>query len=156
LARGSVRPPAAETRDVGSAGDGDRLAQEAGHIGAVGEDDAPDAQRGGYLVDERSEARRVELPHLDLDRPRTLGAGPDAEQAWFRRVGRQREQAVDRRGPGRRHELRTAAGELTVERLAAEVGTDDRDSHRIKVGAPGDHPPAFSCPNPAVFGRIGA
>ena len=66
-----VRPPASVAGDVGRPVDGHRLTHELGDVGPIGEQDAGDAERRGDLVDERPERRRVEVPHLDLER-----AGP--------------------------------------------------------------------------------
>jgi hypothetical protein len=107
----------------------ERLAHEPGHVRVVVEDDAPDPERGGDRVDERRERRRLEVPHLDLDRPGTVVAIDDAHQPRLRRVRREGVEPVDRRRLGAGDERRPAIGQLVVQRLPLEMSPDDRNAH---------------------------
>ena len=108
-------------------------------------------ERRRDLVDERRRTPAgVELPHLDLDRAGAVDVA-DPDEARLRRLGRQREQPVDRRRRRRRHERRAARRQLVVERLPAEVGADDGDPHRRNLR---DRPHRPFCPSvPARSGR---
>ena len=99
----------------------------------VGELDRPDHERRRDPGHERAEARRVELPHLELDR-RSARRLPHHPRA--RRRGAEVEEPVDRRGRGRRHEACAQVEQLVVERLAREVRADDRQSGAARDGEP--------------------
>ena len=105
----SIRPPPAERRDVGRALEGDRLAQEPGDVAAVVEQHPPDAERGRDLVDERAERRRRRAPTPRPRSHRRRRRRRRPTQPRLRRLGRQREQAVDRRRPRRRRDERRPA-----------------------------------------------
>ena len=137
---GEVRAPAARRGDVGRLFDRVGLAQEAGDLAAVGERHPADAERRGDGGDERTQPGVVERPHLHLDRG--AGARAGAQQAGLRRRRVEGVEAVLGRGGGGRAQDRAEVGELVVERLAGEVGADDRQA--IGCGHPVTRPTAQS------------
>ena len=83
--------------------DGDRLAEEPGDVAAVGEHDPPDAQRRRDLVDERRRTPAASSSHTSTSMaPAPSAPSADADKPGLGRIGRQREEAVDRRGARRR------------------------------------------------------
>lgn len=115
-------------RDIGSIERRDRLGNEPGWRSAVVELHPSESQWRRDVLGKDPERARWQSPDFDLDRCGVRGAIFDPNQRRLSNTGAaEREQSMIRRCRCGPHEASAMVGELPVQRLTFEMGTDNNN-----------------------------